>query len=514
MDTARKLDLAATRERPRVVIVGAGFGGLNAAKSLRHAPVDVELIDANNFHTFQPLLYQVATAALDASDIAHQIRGIFERQKNFRFRHGQVVGVDHDSKEVVLDDGARVGYDYLILAAGAVYNDFGTPGVREHAFVLKSLETSVALRAHVLSQFEQAAVDPGLIDKGALTFVIVGAGPTGVEMAGALVELFQRVLPGDYPELDLRLARVVLIEMGSEVLGPFSDGSRRYAERVLRNRGVDLRLSSAMVEARADGVTLRSGEFIPSRTLIWAAGVRASPLVDAVGGELTRGFRLVVEPDLSLPGRPEVFAVGDVAGATDKDGQLLPQVAQVAIQGGKHAARAIRARVQGRQSEPFNYHDLGTMAIIGRNAGVADLSRTFLGIRLRGFLGWLGWLFLHLLYLPGHRNRFSAFFSWAYNYVTYDRHARLILDPQRKNDFAVPRPTTLQGASSAKGAESTDVRSAHGSATPVPGTDGQAADVATTNAPSSAAGPSGRSGRKAPPRAATVEHDPAVTPGA
>lgn len=436
------MDTAESRDRPQVVIVGAGFGGLNAAKTLRHAPVDVLLIDANNFHTFQPLLYQVATSALDSTDIAYQIRGIFEHHENFRFRRGKVTAVDHDAREVVLDDGSRIGYDYLILSAGAVYNDFGTKGVREHGFVLKSLETSVALRSHVLTQFEEASVDPGLLDKGALTFVIVGAGPTGVEMAGALVELFQRVLPDDYPELDLRLARVVLVEMGAEVLPPFSDGSRRYAERVLRRSGVDVRLSTAMVEASADGVTLRSGEFIPSRTLIWAAGVRAHPLVHAVDGELTGGFRLVVEPDLSLPKYSEVFAVGDIAGATDEEGRLLPQVAQVAIQGGKHAARTIISRLQSRKSEPFRYHDLGSMAIIGRNAGVADLSRTFLGIKLRGFLGWLGWLFLHLIYLPGFRNRFSAFFSWAYNYATYDRHARLILDLPRIEDFAEPQAAT------------------------------------------------------------------------
>ena len=509
MDTAPTPDSVRPRERPRVVIVGAGFGGLNAAKSLRHAPVDVLMIDENNFHTFQPLLYQVATSALDASDIAHQIRGIFERQKNFRFRLGRVERVDHDAKEVVLADGDRVGYDYLILAAGAVYNDFGTKGVREHGFVLKSLETSVALRGHILSQFEQAAVDPTLIDRGALTFVIVGGGPTGVEMAGALVELFQRVLPDDYPELDLRLARVVLVEMGSEVLGPFSDTSRRYAEKVLRQRGVDLRLSTAMVEASAEGITLRSGEFIPSRTLIWAAGVRASPLVEAVGGELTRGYRLVVEPDLSLPGRPDVFAVGDIAGATDEDGKLLPQVAQVAIQGGKHVARTIKARMLERQSEPFRYHDLGTMAIIGRNAGVADLSRTFLGIKLRGFIGWLGWLFLHLLYLPGHRNRFSAFFSWAYNYLTYDRHARLILHPHRTDDFAARPATEAANATATAPAATAPAKTAQAATAQAKAVAGAAAGAKGANG--KGAGGNGRAAPSAKRPAARVEHDQAVT---
>ncbi len=413
--------------KPRVVIVGAGFAGLNAAKALRHAPVDVLLIDSNNFHTFQPLLYQVATAALDAGDIAHQVRHVFRHQQNVGFRMGRVVDVDHDAKVLVLAGGDTVEFDYLIIAAGAVYNDFGVQGVREHAFVLKDLDIAVKLRGHVLSRFEKAAVDHSQIDKGALTFVIVGAGPTGVEMAGALVELFQRVLPPEYPELDLRMARVVLVEMSDEVLGTFGPKSRRYAESVLRRRGVDVRLQSAVVRAAPEGITLKSGEFIPSQTIIWAAGVRGHPLGEDLGVELERGFRVPVESDLSLTGRPDVFVVGDLAGAKDENGRPYPQVAQVAIQSGKRAASNVVLRMQGRQTEPFRYVDLGNMAIIGRSAGIAELSRRLLGIRMRGFLGWLGWLFLHLIYLPGFRNRLSALISWAYNFITYDRHARLIL---------------------------------------------------------------------------------------
>lgn len=425
--------------RPRVIIVGAGFGGLHAAKGLRHAPVDVLVIDRNNFHTFQPLLYQVATAALDDGDVAHQVRDIFRGQANVRFRRGTVSAVDGHAKEVVLEDGTQLPYDYLVVAAGAVYDDFGVPGVRQYGFVLKSLERAVALRSHVLTQFERAAADPSLIEKGALTFVIVGAGPTGVEMAGAMVELFDRVLPADYPELDLRLARVVLIEAGAHVLPPFGDGTRRYTERVLRRRGVDVRLNSVVAEARPDAVVLRSGELIPCHTLIWAAGVRAHPLVDALGAETTRGARVVVEPDLSLPGRPDTFAIGDVAAATGADGRPYPQVAQVAIQGGKHVARTIQRRLQGRPGEPFSYRDLGSMAIVGRNAGVAELAPRFFGLKMRGFLGWLAWLFLHLVYLPGFRNRFSALFSWAYEYLTYDRHARLILEPSAGTAWAPTR---------------------------------------------------------------------------
>lgn len=428
--------------RSRVIIVGAGFGGLHAAKGLRHAPVDVLLIDRNNFHTFQPLLYQVATAALDSGDVAHQIRDIFRDQKNLRFRQATVVGVDRETKEVVLEDGKREPFDYLVVAAGAVYDDFGVPGVREHAFVLKSLERAGALRSHILKQFERAAADTSLIEKGALTFVIVGAGPTGVEMAGAMVELFERVLPADYPELDLRLARVVLVEATGAVLPPFQEASQRYTERVLRRRGVDVRLNSVVAEAKGGAVVLRSGEVIPTRTLIWAAGVRAHPLVDVLDAELTRGSRVAVEPDLSLPGRPDTFAIGDLSGATDEHGKPYPQVAQVAIQGGKHVARTIVRRLQGRPGEPFRYVDLGSMAIVGRNAGVAELSRRFFGVKMRGFLGWLAWLFLHLIYLPGFRNRFSALFSWAYEYLTYDRHARLILEPTTGTAWAPPKKAT------------------------------------------------------------------------
>jgi len=425
--------------RPRVIIVGAGFGGLYAAKSLRHAPVDVLLIDAHNYHTFQPLLYQVATAALDASDVAHQVRSVFKRQGNLRFRMGRVTRVHEAERQVELERGERLDYDYLVLANGAVYNDFGTPGVREHAFVIKDLDKAVKLRGHVLSRLESAAVDESQVDAGALTFVIVGAGPTGVEMAGALTELFDRVLPPEYPELDLRVARVVLVEMGPEVLPTFGESSRRYAERVLRRRGVDVRLRTAVVKVDAEGVTLKSGEFIPCQTVIWAAGVRGDPIGEGLGVSLERGFRVPVEPDLSLPGHPEVFVVGDLAAAKDASGKLLPQVAQVAIQGGKHAARAIVRRLQGRQAEPFAYRDLGNMAIIGRSAGIAELSPLLLGLRLRGFVGWLGWLFLHLVYLPGFRNRLSTFVSWAYNFFTYDRHARLILSMGPGRGFAPPQ---------------------------------------------------------------------------
>jgi NADH:ubiquinone reductase (H+-translocating) len=418
--------------RPRVIIIGAGFVGLNAAKQLKNAPVDVLLIDQNNYHTFQPLLYQVATAALEPTDIAYQVRGVFRRQKNFRFMQGKVTGIDWNVQDVLLESGAAVHYDYLILGAGAVYTDFGTPGVKEHGFLLKTLEQANNLRSHILQQFELASIHPELIDEGILNFVIVGGGPTGIEMAGALLELFDIVLPGDYPEVDMKKVKVILLESSDEVLTPYTPRSRTYAVEVLRRRGADIRLNSRVSGADENQVMLKDGHTIPTKTLIWAAGVRASPLVDVLGLELDRGFRVKVNEDLSVPGKvnaegkPNVFVAGDMSGAKDNKGMFYPQVAPVAIQQGQHVGRTIKALETGHTTKPFSYFDKGTMAIIGRNSGIAELSPVFGGLKLRGFLGWLGWLFIHLVYLPGHQNRFNAFTNWTYNYFTYDRHVRLI----------------------------------------------------------------------------------------
>lgn len=414
--------------KPRVVVIGAGFVGLYAARALRRAPVEVLLIDQNNYHTFQPLIYQVATAGLEPEEVAHGVRSIFRRQDNFTFRQATVSGVDWGAKSLELAGGDSVTFDYLILGAGAVYNDFGIPGIKEHAYYVKSLTEAVNIRSHVLRQFELASADPSLIDKGILDVVIVGGGPTGVEMAGALSELFSRVLPKDYPNLDVSKARIILVEMLDFLLPPYGERSRAYTEEVLRGRGVDLRLGQALAEVRDGEVELKSGEVIPYGTFIWAAGVRGHPLVDALGVELEKGYRVRVEPDLSIPGHPYAFAAGDLSGGKDEDGKPLPQVAQVAIQGGKFAAKAIMADLKGQARGTFKYFDKGNMAIIGRNAGVAELSKVFLGVHLRGVLGWLGWLFIHLVYLPGYRNRVNAFVDWAYNYFTWDRRARLITD--------------------------------------------------------------------------------------
>lgn len=405
--------------------MGAGFAGLNAARELDGAPCDVLLVDRHNFHTFQPLLYQVATGGLNAADVAYPVRGIFRRQENLSFRRGTVTAVDADAREVVLASGDRLGYDHLVVSAGASTNYFGVEGAAERAFPLYRLTDAVRLRNHVLNAFEAAEADPSAIDRGALTFVVVGGGPTGVEVAGALVELFETVLRKDYRRARPERARVVLVEMLDAVLPPFGPGSRRRALADLRSRGVDVRLGEAVEEVRPTSVRLASGEQLETWTVVWAAGVRASPLAERLGFEQTKGGRVVVGPDLSVPGHPEVFVVGDLAAARGPEGDLYPQLAPVAIQAGEHVARQVRRRIAGRPTEDFVYRDKGVMATIGRRAAVAELPN---GIRLRGTVGWFAWLLLHLVMLVGFRNRVSVLVNWAWNYLVWDRGPRLILE--------------------------------------------------------------------------------------
>lgn len=423
--------------RPRVVIVGAGFGGLEAARALRRVPVEVVLVDQNNYHTFQPLLYQVATAALEPEEIAHAVRGVFQRQANVDFRMATVTGVDFEARQVLTEAGIPISYDYLILAAGASTNDFGVPGVEANAFPLKSLSDAINLRSHVIRQFEQAALNPPCVEEGALNFVVVGGGPTGVEMAGALVELFDMVLKKDFRAMDVAQAKVYLIEMTGHVLSPFAEKLRRYAARVLKRRGVELLLETSVVEVTEEGVRLKSGEFIPTQTLIWAAGVRASRLADALSVEQGRGGRILVEPDLRITGREREFVVGDLAASRDEAGNLYPQLAPVAMQGARHAARQIEHLLKGEETEPFIYRDKGIMATIGRNAAVAEIEP---GIKARGFAAWLVWLFLHLMMLVGFRNRVVVFVNWAWNYFTYDRSARMIIDALPEAGFSERLP--------------------------------------------------------------------------
>jgi NADH dehydrogenase len=422
---------------PRVVVVGGGFAGLNAVKSLAKVkpPVRVILLEQHNYHLFQPLLYQLATGVVQPADIAHPVRGIVRRYRRASVRMATVSGVDLDAREVLTEAGARFHYDYLILAAGATTATFGIPGVEEHSFPLKSMPDALRLRAHLLHQFELADNDPAQVDKGALTVVVGGGGPTGVEMAGALHELFKHVLVHDFPDLDINQAKVVVLEAMDHLLAPFHPSSRQHALDILRKRGVEVRLGQALERATAGEVVLKDGTVIRTRTLVWGAGVRANPLADVLGLEQTRGGRIVVGEDLSVPGRPEVFVVGDIAGAGDGKGGLLPQVAQPAIQEARHTAQNIERTLKGEPRTGFTYKDKGIMATIGRNAAVTELPS---GARFKGVLAWYMWLALHLAYIIGFRSRVAVLVNWIWSYLTYDRHARIIVavEQQRRPALA------------------------------------------------------------------------------
>ncbi len=414
--------------RPRVVVVGAGHGGLECVLALESAAVDVLLVDRNNYHKFQPLLYQVATAGLDPSDITQPIRHIVRSQRNADVRLGLVTGADLDARTIWLDTGETVPYDALVLAPGASTAFYGVEGAFEHAFPIKNVPDAIALRGHVLSQFETAARDPGQIDQGVLTTVVVGGGPTGVEMTGALRELIG-VLARDFPTVDVGRARVVLVDGDRLPLAGYDADLREYTRDTLEKKGAEVRLGTNVARVEAGGVVLADGARIEAGTVVWAAGIQANPLADALGLEQTRGGRVVVDETLRAPGWDRVFVVGDAAGATDSEGELYPQVAQVAIQQGRHAAALIEAMTSGAPSDaPFRYADLGQMATIGRNAAVLQTPG---GLKLTGFLAWAGWLLVHIVKLVGFRNRVSVFVNWLYNYATYDRGPRIILTADR-----------------------------------------------------------------------------------
>jgi NADH dehydrogenase len=411
-------------QRMRIVVVGGGFGGMTAAKALARLPADITVIDRHNFHTFSPLLYQVATAGLAPDDIAPNLRGIVQSHSNVDVVMADVRGVDFERREVHVENGASIPYDVLVLAAGAVSSDFGVPGVGEHAIPLKSLDDAIRVRSAVLRRFEAANTDPTLIDGGVLTFVVAGGGPTGVELCGALSELFDKVLAKDFKNLDVGRARVVLVEMTDHVLGTFSGPSRRNAQDELARRGVELCLGRSIVSVDADAARLDDGTVIATRTVVWAAGVRANPLADDLGLPQTKRGQVVVNGDLTVPGHPDVFVIGDLAAATRTDGRPYPQLAPVAMQQARHVARTIGRRRRGRKTRRFRYVDKGNMATIGRRAAVAELP---FGIRFDGTLGWLSWLGLHLVFLVGFRNRAVVLVNWAWNYLNWDRGNRVIL---------------------------------------------------------------------------------------
>ena len=409
-----------------VVVVGAGFGGLAAAEAIADLGDRVHLLDRRNHHLFQPLLYQVATAGLEPSDIAYTARGIAKRQDGVRFSSAEVVGADLRAKVLTTAGGRRIPYGTLVLAAGARTASFGVPGVETHAHGLKSLDDALAIRRDLLERFERCAAEPGLVGEGLLDVVVVGGGPTGVEMAGAIAELYDKVLGGDYPELDLSQVRVTLVEMVDTVLAPFHPRLQRHAVRQLERRGVTVRLGESVAEVRDGEVELGSGQVIGAGVTVWAAGVQAEPLGELLGLATSKAGRIVVDAHLNPPEEPDVFVIGDLAASTDSDGDLLPQLAPVAMQQGRHVAEVLRARRDGEDPPTFRYRDKGSMATIGRRAAVAELPG---GIAFGGALAWLAWLALHLYFLIGFRNRFSVLLNWAWNYLTWDRAARVVTEP-------------------------------------------------------------------------------------
>ena len=407
---------------PRVVIIGAGFGGLKAARSLAHAPVRVTLIDRNNYHLFQPLLYQVATAGVAPSEIAYPVRAVFRGQKNLEFQMAEVHRIDLANRRVITEHG-EMGYDYLILAAGGQTHFFGMDSLAQNAFDLKQLDDAVAIRNHVLRQFELAALEPDAeARKAKLTFVVAGGGPTGVEMAGALSELIRMVLAKDFPRQQMQEARVLLLEAAEKLLPAMPADLSAETARALAEKHVEVRFSAAVSGFDGHTVMLRGGESIPACTLIWAAGVRAASLVESLGVPLARQSRVPVAPTLQLPSHPEVFVIGDAAYLESANGQPLPMLAPVAMQQAAAAAGNIRALISGAALQPFQYRDPGSMATIGRNRAVAQIGP----FKLRGFIAWVAWLFVHLVQIIGFRNRLFVLVNWAWDYIFYDRAVRLI----------------------------------------------------------------------------------------
>ncbi len=407
---------------PRVLILGGGFGGVGAAQELRHADAEVVLVDRHDYHTFQPLLYQLATGLLETTAVGHSLRDLVERQDNTTVHQATVTGVDLGAREVRFDELAPIAYDYLVLGLGAEVNFFGTPGAAEHAFPMYTLPNAVRLKNHLLERWEAADRDPGLVDDGVLNVVIVGGGPTGVETAGAVAELYRSVFRRDYPALPQEKARVILVEGGPELFSMFKPKLRTYAAEALTERTVEVMTGERVSAATPTRVTLTSGEELAAHTLVWGAGLQGNRLVQSLGIELARGNRIAVGPGLTIPDHPEVYALGDVAAITDgKTGQVLPQLGSVALQAGEHAGEAITRRIAGKAPKPFRYHDKGTMAVIGRRAAVVQMLG---GRTMTGTMAQAAWGAVHLALLPTNEDRAKAVVDWAGATFTHQRVGR------------------------------------------------------------------------------------------
>jgi NADH dehydrogenase len=425
-----------TTANPKVVIIGAGFGGLTVAKELAGKPFDVTLIDQHNYHLFQPLLYQVATAGLAPSDIAAPIRGILSHAENVNVVLAQVSGIDVEGRALIAE-GRRIPFDDLIVATGARHAYFGRDNWASYAPGLKTLDDATYLRRRILLAFEKAETEPDPDERRRLlNFVVVGGGPTGVEMAGAIAELSKRALAADFRSIDPREARIILVEAAPRLLLPFDPALSETAKRSLEQLGVEVRLGSAVTDCDCGGATLGT-ERIETRTIIWAAGVMASPAGAWLGVETDRAGRVKVGPDLSVPGHADIFVIGDTALALGADGKPIPGVAPVAKQQGRYVARLLIARDRGKTVAPFRYRDFGSLATIGRKRAVADLG----GLKVRGFFAWMLWSLAHIYFLIGFRSRLIVAMNWAWNYVTFQRGTRLItgLTGSRVESMAKPQ---------------------------------------------------------------------------
>ena len=424
MNTERSVEETtdAGRRRPRVLILGGGFAGIGAARNLKDADAEVVLVDAHDYHTFQPLLYQVATDLLPESTVGHALRDLFHEQPNARVHTATVTGIDLATREVRFAEMAPLGYDYLVVALGALVEFFGVDGADEHAFPLYTLADALRLREHILERWEAADRDPSLVDDGALNVVVVGGGPTGVESAGAIAELYRSVFVEDYPDVPQEGARVVLVEAGPEIFTMFKAKLRRYALKALDKFGIEVMVGEVVKSVTPTAVTLASGTSIPAHTLVWGAGLHANPLSEALGVELQRGGRIPTRPDLSVEGHPEVFAVGDIAWIAPGKKPPFPQLGSVALQSGECAGENIARLLDGEETEPFHYLDKGTMATIGRAAAVMQGPH---GLTMTGAKASLAWGAVHLALLSTGEDRAKAVINWTWAGFTHERPARI-----------------------------------------------------------------------------------------
>ena len=410
-------------QRPTVVVLGGGFGGIGAVRKLSDADADVILVDQHDYHTFQPLLYQVATDLLENAAVGHPLRDLFHDQPNARVHQGRVTSVDVEKRVVEFADRAALEYDYLVLALGATVNFFGTEGAAEHGFPMYTLADAVRLKDHVLERWEAADRDPAVVDDGALNVVVVGGGPTGVESVGALAELYRSNFAEDFPDIPQGKARLILVEAGPTVFAMFKQDIRDYTKRALEKRGVEVVVGESVTSVTPSRVTLRSGKVLEAHTLVWGAGLEASAIAATLPVSLERGNRVPVGPDLSLEGRPEVYVVGDAAWIVDtKTGDVLPQLGSVALQAGEWAGENIARRIEGHETKPFVYKDKGTMATIGRGAAVVQFRR---GRTMKGKAASLAWGSVHLALLSTGEDRAKAVIDWTWAGLTHERPSRI-----------------------------------------------------------------------------------------